>query len=415
MTSPLHTAMPLSASEPSFFELFMADRLHRAMEPSLQQLIAAATSSIPSAEENSENGALAWRWRLRWLVAELRHNLDEATAFALGCVQARSLWAADALLAERLYGLRRAAYVGSGVGSSVAPRGLSGADRWRTLAWAVVVPWGKRKLDQAHAATRQRAVYQPSLGLAAQLLLWLFPWLHAAYEGSALGAQLLHLAGAYPHFYASQHHLPLVGLGQSFVRTAPLPTTAADAVHPPANSLLPAAATPKTPLPPIRPAAAATTAAASPHPGGAPAVRPAPGGSSARAVVVFAVVLYKVIELSMLALFETGQGGKQKTQQTTVRVGFFLCGPRPSSGGGGRAETPRTLPALPARPTKLRPGSAAAGWAPSRRRRRRLGRCRETQPLARRLGSRCRWFVGKPFFAPLMSWRPKYTLSELCR
>jgi len=299
MTSPLHTTMPLSAKEPSFFEIFMADRLHKAMEPSMQQLITAIMPSSPSADDHDDgrdNGPIPWRRYFNRMVAMLQRYQDEVTAFSFGCAQLRCIWTCDALLGERLYGLRRAPCGGSEGSGSFNSDGtkpsLSKVDRWRTIAWAVLVPYFKRKLDQAYAATKARAEYQPSLSITAKLLLWLFPWFHFTYEGSALMAQLLCLVGASPHFHASQYALPLCGLKQMFVRAAPSPTANAD------HNQLAAGTLPASTLQPARPTANAGSVAADNNPQYSheytPDTTPAPGGSSARTIVIFAVVLFKV-------------------------------------------------------------------------------------------------------------------------
>jgi len=269
----------------------MADRLHKAMEPSVQQLITAVMPSSLGADDGSDNretGLIPWRHYSRRIIAILQRYQDEVAAISLGCAQLRCLWACDALIGERLYGLRRANCVGgdnSISGDASLTSTLSKADRWRTIAWAVLVPYAKRKLDQAYASTKARAEYQPSLGISAKLLLWLFPWFHFSYEGSALLAQLLCLVGASPHFHASQYALPFCGLEQIFVRAAPPSSTAIAGQDEAAASAPPITAQKPT-------QAADNTSRRSPQ--FVPDATPAPGGSSARTVVIFAVVLFKV-------------------------------------------------------------------------------------------------------------------------
>jgi hypothetical protein len=77
MASPLQTSMPLTATTPSFFELFMADRLQRAISPAVGHTLAACAG---------HGGALgAWA---TWF----SFYLDETNAVLLGALQASSLW-----------------------------------------------------------------------------------------------------------------------------------------------------------------------------------------------------------------------------------------------------------------------------------------------------------------------------------
>ena len=84
-----------------------------------------------------------------------------------------------------------------------------------TLAWEMIVPYCKRKLDQAHARAAEQRLYQPSLSGLTRLLLWLYPIAHAGYEGGTLLSHWLFMIGRSKHFHVSQRPL-----GQVFARAS---------------------------------------------------------------------------------------------------------------------------------------------------------------------------------------------------
>jgi hypothetical protein len=246
MTTALHTSMPLSHSEPSFFELYMTDRLHRALVPAIRHGLRflAHHELLPGGQAHEDGFGLA----------------------AVLVLQMHSLWTSDALIAERLYGLRRCVLersespdlrlpdarrgcgpVGNSdasgssrrtssiqeVGPSAAYSNSSGnsprrwqrplhdSDRVHTLLLEVLLPYFKLKLDKAYTIAKNRRSHDPPEAHSSatsqplihpgtgcifwcrvrsglresfeSLLLYLYPLLHLSYEGSTLFAQLLYL------------------------------------------------------------------------------------------------------------------------------------------------------------------------------------------------------------------------------
>ena len=61
-TSPLHTWMPLGGEDPSFFELFMVDKLQRAIMPALEhslQVLANHAAADEDEEQSPDLGGLS--------------------------------------------------------------------------------------------------------------------------------------------------------------------------------------------------------------------------------------------------------------------------------------------------------------------------------------------------------------------
>jgi len=142
------------------------------------------------------------------------------------------------LLGESLFGVRRRRNTTEhGDGGLLSP-----ADQCLTLAWEVLLPYLKRKLDRAFAAARQRQAYQQHSAYSLRrLLLWAFPWVHAVYEGSEIVAQWFFLTGVSRHFHVSQRPLGGVGLNQVFVRSSgpqPSPVDRAANTPPPPEPAL---------------------------------------------------------------------------------------------------------------------------------------------------------------------------------
>ena len=85
MTTPLQTSMPLNAATPSFFELFVADRLQRSLAPALEHFVRTAVTVV-----STQPGGVAAR-ALATLKFALRFH-DEAELLAIGVLQYWSLW-----------------------------------------------------------------------------------------------------------------------------------------------------------------------------------------------------------------------------------------------------------------------------------------------------------------------------------
>ena len=78
-TSPLHTWMPLGGEDPSFFELFMVDKLQRAIMPALEHSLQVLANHAAADEDEEQSpdlglGGVQQQQRRRWLgLALLRH------------------------------------------------------------------------------------------------------------------------------------------------------------------------------------------------------------------------------------------------------------------------------------------------------------------------------------------------------
>jgi len=187
MTSPLQTSLPLDTSSPSFFELHMADRLHRALAPAISHIIQGIL-----AIDTAQSGAARVPRRLTRVLVEAG---DEVQAAVIGGMQAHAIVNHDALLAERFYQVQRV--TGSG-------KQLGRTDRAWALACEVGLPYLKQKLDKLH---RRWTQHMRPTSRFAKLVVFLYPFLHAAYEGSALLSQWLYLVGISQYFSASQWFL----------------------------------------------------------------------------------------------------------------------------------------------------------------------------------------------------------------
>lgn len=175
----------------------------------------------------------------------LLERFDESFALLSFFLERHYLHKGDALLAESLYGFRRACYPAPPVGSnadessgnssrgSMAP--LTAADRRRALAYTVLAPYVKAKLDAlyskwsvslplppARRGRRRRSAPDPgeeeeeeqeetSIRLRRAFVA-MYPLLHTAYEGSFFVYQWAYLLGR------SAYYSPLLHLAGQALR-----------------------------------------------------------------------------------------------------------------------------------------------------------------------------------------------------
>lgn len=112
MVSPLQTTLSFSSETPSFFELYLIDRMDRSIAPAISH-----TFSTFAAHSSS----------MLWLT--IAQYLDECTFLLKAALQAQSLWTSDSTVAEQLYQIKRETDDG----------GLSNRDRLRTLLFEVFI------------------------------------------------------------------------------------------------------------------------------------------------------------------------------------------------------------------------------------------------------------------------------------
>lgn len=229
---------------PSFFEVFMQDRIDQSLKPAARHVAVVLAERFP---------------RLLFLL----ERFDEAFALLSLLLERHYLNKNDALLAESLYGFRRARYPaaeamagvdhngGSGSGNSngTGMGALTPADRRRALALTVLAPYAKAKLDalynkwsaalppapsssssgssRARRAARQQMgrrlgggdgdedegqeqeeeQEQEELGVRLRrAFVAMYPLLHASYEGSYFVYQWAYLLGR-TKYYSPLLHL----------------------------------------------------------------------------------------------------------------------------------------------------------------------------------------------------------------
>ncbi|KAK1771365.1 putative pex2 pex12 amino terminal region protein [Phialemonium atrogriseum] len=215
-------ASSFDEAKPSLFELLSEAQLSALLPPTLRYLLTVATQRYP-------------RHLLRML-----NSFDELYALLALLVERHYLRTRGGSFTEHFYGLRRELAVagggGSGGGKARAggiPRAsvgapdaarealrLRGGDLWRNLAVAVVVPYLKRKLDEAYEVNAPRrllgSAYNrlPAGASLRERLLFCYRWflthaypgVNAAYHLSALAFGLAYL------FDRSTYHNPFMWL-----------------------------------------------------------------------------------------------------------------------------------------------------------------------------------------------------------
>lgn len=205
----------LDEQKPSLFELLSEQQLSSLIPPSLRYLLAVATHRHP-------------RYLLRVL-----NSFDELYAVLSLLVERHYLRVYGGGFTENFYGLKRERVLRvkggeirrAQLGAPAEVREtlqLRTSDVWANLAVMVLLPYGKRKLDESydiHAASvnmlgpsyRDREQY-PSEGTMRQKIWWLYKWflrrvypsMNAAYYFSLLAFNLAYL------FDGSKHHSPFL-------------------------------------------------------------------------------------------------------------------------------------------------------------------------------------------------------------
>lgn len=115
---------------PSLFELIMQERLASGMKPAAEYLVQTLCDTHPT-----------------WSQAPVIRYFDEAYAVLKYFIERYFLTRYDALLSEKVYGMKRVEYVAASPTSEATTRRMSIITRRRTLIFAVLIPYIKGKLD----------------------------------------------------------------------------------------------------------------------------------------------------------------------------------------------------------------------------------------------------------------------------
>mmetsp|Transcript_4293 Transcript_4293/g.5923 ORF Transcript_4293/g.5923 Transcript_4293/m.5923 type:complete len:338 (-) Transcript_4293:226-1239(-) len=169
---------------PTFFEMFMQERILHGLKPAAQHIVT----------------VLCDRWPF---LVGLLSNFDEIYALASVLVEGHHLHKHDGLLSEHLYGMRRAK-LDHQTGRMLP---LKQWDRGVALLLAVLVPYLKAKLDKICRKLQEESNEDPRFNenqnrfaRVKRFYLSAYPIFHAAYEGSFFVYQWMYLIGGTPYF-----------------------------------------------------------------------------------------------------------------------------------------------------------------------------------------------------------------------
>ncbi len=176
---------------PSFFEVFMQDRIHQSLKPAVRHVFL----------------VLAERWPRAFL--PLLDHFNEAFALLSLFLERHYLARNDALLAESLYGFKRSRYNASAAAASSSSSSSSSSsamdgmtpltqtDRRKALLLNVLAPYSKSKLDALYTEWSTSLPPPPSSSSSSsspqqedvklrlrRAFVAMYPLLHASYEGS---------------------------------------------------------------------------------------------------------------------------------------------------------------------------------------------------------------------------------------
>lgn len=174
---------------PSFFEIFMQDRITQSLKPAVHHVAQVVAERHPR------------------LIPLLIDRFDEAYALLSLAVERAYLHSSDALFAEALYGFKRCTLT---QGSKMSP--LTPGGRRRALALAVLLPYVRSKLQALHARCAEDLALGYS-GRGARLrraFAWAYPLLHASLEASSLAYQGAYLLGLTKHYSPTLRLLRMV-------------------------------------------------------------------------------------------------------------------------------------------------------------------------------------------------------------
>ncbi|XP_076452414.1 peroxisome assembly protein 12-like [Babylonia areolata] len=182
-----HLTSATDVGQPSIFEVLAQENLMTTVRPAGKHAIRVLAESRPE----------RFGWLLQWY--------DEIYTLFDFILQHHYLSHYSASFAENFYDLKRV------VSEEKGPSGqLSWGTKWRSLILLVGVPYVKQKLDQTfedlkyREDTLSRRADAPLKVKTSRAFLALYPYLHAAWEGTALYHML-----AYTFQHSRWHSLPL--------------------------------------------------------------------------------------------------------------------------------------------------------------------------------------------------------------
>jgi len=184
MDSFLSHVDTLQSPLPTFFEMFMQERILHGMRPAAHHILSVFCD--------------------RWPVfVSLLENFDEVYAFCSLLLEFNYLQKHDSLLSEHLYGMCRAKLEKQ----TKKLHSLSQKDRNIALLIVVMVPYLKSKLDNICNRLKEESQQNPGnhqtqsfLDRAKKCYVAVYPVLHVAFEGSFFIFEWLYLLGKSPHF-----------------------------------------------------------------------------------------------------------------------------------------------------------------------------------------------------------------------